>query len=134
MVNDWSSEDEVREIVKSEYASRRTQAKEWGEEPGPITVVRVRKITQATDPNYFAGKVLQVWEAETFPLRLDRERTETIATGDVWLLVGPDPWEMFPPVQIGGAEGALIYYRMTQRYDAEGWRLDPTTGQRGDKP
>jgi hypothetical protein len=118
-------EAEVRAIVDREYISRRVQARMQREVALPGTTIDAHLVRTQVDPRYFAGKMLQIWEV-------------TATTGgdtEAWFVVGPDPWDPpYPALNVGSAEQALIYYRMTQRYDAEGWRLDPTTGKRGDKP
>jgi hypothetical protein len=96
-------EAEVRAIVELEYLGRRMQALFSDERVLPATSLQVRQVRSVSEPR--SGKVLQAWEA-------------TATTGeqvDVWIVVGPDPWEMFPADPYGGAEGALNYYRMTQR-------------------
>jgi hypothetical protein len=118
------AEAEVRALLDREYASRRTEARVQREVVLPPTTIEAHLATTAADPRYFAGKVLQVWEA----IATRGKDTEA------WFVVGPDPWDpLYPALSIGSREQALIHYRMTQRYDAEGWRLDPTTGKRVDK-
>ena len=91
----------------------------------PRTYVEAHRVTSKSDPKYFAGKVLQVWQV-------------TATTGahvETWFVVGPKPWDPpYPAESVVSVEGALTYYRMTQRHDADGWPLDPATGERGDTP
>lgn len=117
-------EAEVRAIIESEYAERHARAMFSHEIVRPVTAVEVWQVASASDPGYFAGKVLQIWTA----------RAETGAEVAVWLVVGPDPWEIYPAGPVGSLRGALDHYRMTQRYDADGWPLDFTTGQREEEP
>jgi hypothetical protein len=119
-----ADEAEVRAMVELEYDGRRAQALFDERNVPPTASLEVGQVASESKPRYFAGKVLQVWEVVA--TRGDES--------DVWLVVGPDPWEMFPAEAIGGVEGALNYYRMTQRYDADGWPLDMTNGKRREKP
>ena len=112
-------EAEVRALVEFEYYDRRVQAMVKNERALPRTFVEARRVTLASDPNYFAGRMLQVWHA----------KATTGAEVETWFLVGPNPWDLYSMESFPSPESALGYYRATQRYDADGLPLDTATGE-----